>query len=152
VLPGDTTWSGEVLVTGDVTVPAGSTLTIEPGTTVRFAALSDNTAGGQDPERGELIVHGSLLAEAPPPPRILFTSAAEAPLPAIGMESGDPRKYSPLSVVFRYAIIENTWIAITLKAGYDTDCLINILHAAKMHRRRDQSGGVERSGIGHNRR
>jgi hypothetical protein len=50
VLPGDTTWSGEVLVTGDVTVPAGATLTVEPGAVVRFAALSDDTAGGEDPD------------------------------------------------------------------------------------------------------
>ena len=33
-LPGDETWSGTVSITGDITVPAGVTLTIEPGTTV----------------------------------------------------------------------------------------------------------------------
>ena len=33
-LDGDTIWRGVVLVTDDVTVPAGSTLSIEPGTVV----------------------------------------------------------------------------------------------------------------------
>ncbi len=36
----DATWAGEVLVTGDVHVPAGVTLTIAPGTTVRFKKIS----------------------------------------------------------------------------------------------------------------
>jgi hypothetical protein len=35
-LTADETWTGEVLLTGDVTVPSGLTLTIEPGTSVKF--------------------------------------------------------------------------------------------------------------------
>ncbi|MGD9547109.1 MAG: S8 family serine peptidase [Candidatus Krumholzibacteriia bacterium] len=34
---GDTTWSGTVYVSGDITIPEGARLTINPGTTVRIA-------------------------------------------------------------------------------------------------------------------
>ncbi|MCA9140586.1 MAG: hypothetical protein KDB00_27630, partial [Planctomycetales bacterium] len=37
-LTGDDNWSGTIHVTGDVTVPAGSTLTIEPDTNIKFEA------------------------------------------------------------------------------------------------------------------
>ncbi|MCI5162380.1 MAG: hypothetical protein D3917_10275 [Candidatus Electrothrix sp. AX5] len=39
VLDKDTTWSGAVLVKGDVEVAKGATLLIMPGTTVRFAKI-----------------------------------------------------------------------------------------------------------------
>ena len=37
----DTTWSGEIIVTGDVYVPPDVTLTILPGTTVRFRKIDE---------------------------------------------------------------------------------------------------------------
>ena len=55
----DTTWSGEVVVTGDVVVERGATLTIEDGTTVRFMP-GDDRGAGFDPDRSELIVYGNL--------------------------------------------------------------------------------------------
>ena len=59
-LVGHSEWSGTILVTGDVTVPAGIYLTITAGTEIRFAANSDETWGGEDPARSELIVRGNL--------------------------------------------------------------------------------------------
>ncbi|MBP6632164.1 MAG: hypothetical protein KA297_22280, partial [Kofleriaceae bacterium] len=47
------------IVQGDVIVPSGSTLTIEAGTTVQFAA-SDSQASGLDTGRTELVVRGTL--------------------------------------------------------------------------------------------
>jgi hypothetical protein len=41
-LDASATWQGEVTVTGDVVIPAGVTLTIEPGTNVELAAFSDD--------------------------------------------------------------------------------------------------------------
>jgi hypothetical protein len=67
------TWSGTVLVVGDVTI-AGS-LTIAPGTTVLFDALHDSQASGNDRSRCELIVNGSLNATGTPGSPILFTSS-----------------------------------------------------------------------------
>ncbi|RLF30543.1 MAG: hypothetical protein DRM98_06595, partial [Thermoplasmata archaeon] len=71
----DETWSGTVVLTGDVTVPEGVALTIEPGTEVRFTALSDDQHGGEDSDRCELIVHGSLDAEGTESSPISFVSS-----------------------------------------------------------------------------
>lgn len=62
-----TLWSGATLtasggpytVTGDLTVPAGQTLTIQAGTTVQFAT-SDGMVSGDDTSRVELRVAGTL--------------------------------------------------------------------------------------------
>ncbi len=84
-------WSGEVVLDGDVTVPAGTTLVIEPGTTVRLATtdrlagqifhnhgdnpdgtdnsctgcFSDNVVNGSFGERAlvDIFVDGDLVAE-----------------------------------------------------------------------------------------
>jgi len=69
-LPGDETWSGEVEITGDVIVPQGVTLTINPGTVVRFSALNDEEVGGSDDLLCELIIEGSLVAD-----QVTFTSS-----------------------------------------------------------------------------
>jgi len=56
------TWEGQVRVGGDLTVEEGVTLTINPGTTVKFTAGVDNQAGGVDTNLCELIVEGNLHA------------------------------------------------------------------------------------------
>jgi hypothetical protein len=87
-------WSGEVLVTGDVTI--GQDLTILPGTIVRFAVQDDQQQGYETPADGyndldptrlmsygithsSLTVQGKLNAVGTPEEIILFTSAAENP-------------------------------------------------------------------------
>lgn len=68
-LASDTVWTaaaGPYLVASDLTVPAGTTLTIQPGTTVYFG-------GG-----ARLIVNGRLLAEGTDTQRIRFTRAPGA--------------------------------------------------------------------------
>ena len=78
-LPGNETWSGTVDVTGDVRVPAGVTLTIAAGTTVRFSALSDDRVGGADTSRCELIVQGVLLVQGTAGSKVTFTSSSGSP-------------------------------------------------------------------------
>ncbi len=58
----DETWTGPapIVLQGDVIVPAGTTLTIDPGTTVHAQFLTDKTYGGLDPSRIEIIVEGVL--------------------------------------------------------------------------------------------
>ncbi|MCB1041166.1 MAG: right-handed parallel beta-helix repeat-containing protein, partial [Acidimicrobiales bacterium] len=58
-IAGADTWSGKVLVIGDVTV-TGS-LTIEPGTEVVFEYLHDTQTAGTDTSRSELILDGGTL-------------------------------------------------------------------------------------------
>lgn len=55
-------WSDNMTITGDVIVPPGITLTIQPGTTVNFAT-TDDQGGGQYTSKCELIVYGKLVAE-----------------------------------------------------------------------------------------
>ncbi len=74
----DTTWSSNVLITGDVTVASGVTLTIDPGVTVLFDAGSDDQAGGTWTDRSELIVQGTLIAEGTSSNPIYFTSNASS--------------------------------------------------------------------------
>ncbi|HUQ07589.1 MAG TPA: DUF4215 domain-containing protein, partial [Kofleriaceae bacterium] len=66
-----TLWSSRTLtaaasphmVGGDLMVPPGITLTIEPGATLQFQASSDIMIAGSDTSRGELIVTGALVAD-----------------------------------------------------------------------------------------
>ncbi len=75
----DKTWSGTIRVTGDVYVPPGRTLTILPGTVIRFAVRSDsvNHPSGFNncpAPKAELIVEGTLNAHGTKNNPILFTS------------------------------------------------------------------------------
>ena len=60
----DTTWRDTVYVGGDVTIAAGATLTLAPNTQVLFLPYRDETRGGLDTTRAELIVEGRLAAHA----------------------------------------------------------------------------------------
>ena len=60
----DVTWGpGMPPISGDITIPSGVTLTISPGTEVRFAANSDDQHGGFVSDKCELIVEGTLDAD-----------------------------------------------------------------------------------------
>jgi len=77
-LASDATWRGEVRVRGVVVVPKGVTLTIAPGTVVRFERLDADGDGIGD---SELAVEGTLAAEGTPEAPIVFTSAEPSPAP-----------------------------------------------------------------------
>ena len=74
----DAVWSGSVSVVGQVVVKKGATLTILPGTSVRFAWLDEDGDGIGD---GELDVEGRLVARGTREQPITFTSAREQPAP-----------------------------------------------------------------------
>lgn len=75
-LKSDETWRGEVRIRGSVVVPRGVTLTIEPGTVVRFEKIDVDGDGIGD---SELYVEGNLVAEGAPGRPIVFTSAEKTP-------------------------------------------------------------------------
>ncbi|MCK4660706.1 MAG: right-handed parallel beta-helix repeat-containing protein [Phycisphaerae bacterium] len=73
----DTTWtSGNVyLVTSDLTVPTGVTLTIEPGVVVKFNAV--DAASSQHRYRHDLIVAGTLDLQGTSGQKVVFTSSRD---------------------------------------------------------------------------
>ncbi len=84
----DTTWSGSMIISGDIYVPPGVTLTIAPGTVIKFKKIDEtsdqnlfDTDSPYYPE-AELIIRGKLVAEGTPERQIVFTSAEMTPRPA----------------------------------------------------------------------
>ncbi len=72
----NTTWQGEILVTNHVQVPAGVTLTIQPGTRVEF----QHYRGYREPtKRLTMRVQGSIVAAGTASDPIYFTSDAADP-------------------------------------------------------------------------
>ena len=81
----DTTWSGNIIIGGDIYIPPGVTLTIAPGTIIKFKKIdekSDQNLFDIDspyyPE-AELIIRGKLIAKGTPEQMIVFTSAEMTP-------------------------------------------------------------------------
>lgn len=77
----DTTWQGTVLVHGDIYVPPGVTLTVLPGTTVKFERIDEKSdqnmftvVSPYYPE-AELIIRGKIIARGTSKDTIVFTSA-----------------------------------------------------------------------------
>ena len=95
-LPGNsTTWSGDITVTSDVTVPAGHTLTIAPGTRITLVgdSIPDSTAGA------DIIVRGNLQANGTASAPITFAPATP------GTTWGQIRFIDAAPSLFRYTHI-----------------------------------------------
>lgn len=117
------TWRGEILVTGDVLIPEGVTLTIDPGTTVRFTARRDDQsdANAYDPDDPKtwhatmisITVSGVLDAVGAPDASILFTSDSRLPGPldwqGIVLAAGG-------SVVLDHVVLEDARVGLELNA------------------------------------
>ena len=97
----NTTWKGDVLITSNVEVQPGVTLTLLPGTHLRFK----HYRGYREPDqRLGLHVRGAIIAEGTPDQPIYFTSDAADP------RNGDwsmVRLYSPTGQSrFCYCVFE----------------------------------------------
>ena len=79
----DTTWSGRIVIDGQVKVYKGATLTIAPGSEIAFLRRDHDKDGLGD---GTLIVEGSLRALGTATQPIRFRSAAVAPQPGDWLE------------------------------------------------------------------
>ncbi|MBL0380143.1 MAG: right-handed parallel beta-helix repeat-containing protein [Desulfofustis sp. PB-SRB1] len=71
----DESWSDTVALRGDIRVPAGVTLTIQPGTTILVPPLHDSTYGGAAPSKTELVISGNLRALGTDSAPITFVSS-----------------------------------------------------------------------------
>jgi hypothetical protein len=72
----DTTWDGLVLLTGDVVVPNGVTLTLTENAKV-FAATTDRFAAGSDTTKVEIIVYGRMLSEGEIADDVIISSSRD---------------------------------------------------------------------------
>lgn len=84
VVQGDLTLSGAYILTGDLLVPPGRTLTLAPGTTIRVRRAESSKI---DPEylssATEILVRGTLVAAGTAGAPVVFT-------PELAGEAGDP--------------------------------------------------------------
>lgn len=76
VIDKDTVWQGEIHISGVISVKRTATLTIRPGTVVKFRKTDKDKNNVGD---GEIMVEGRLIAKGTSNQRILFTSAEEKP-------------------------------------------------------------------------
>ncbi len=87
IIDKDTIWQGAILIKGDVEVAKGATLTIMPGTVIRFEKIEEFGPQKLSKDklshfpRAELIIKGKLYAQGTLENKITFTSAEESPSP-----------------------------------------------------------------------
>lgn len=74
----DTIWSGDILIDGILTVAAGTTLEIRPGSRVRFTRFDSN---GDGIGEHEIFSQGTIRVVGTEKQPVLFTSAEETPRP-----------------------------------------------------------------------
>ncbi|HBZ01172.1 MAG TPA: hypothetical protein DEO84_07625, partial [candidate division Zixibacteria bacterium] len=123
-LTDDETWGpGTVIVNGDVTVPDGLTLRINPGTDVKFVYNFDKLASGSDQYKSELIVQGALVAEGDQNNTIVFESS-HPDAPGANQWYGI-RLESYSTVSFDYCLIEHAYYGIT----YSADAHLEVDHS-----------------------
>ena len=97
VITQDTVWQGEIIIQGVISVKRGATLTIRPGTVVRFKKIDRDQ---NDVGDGEILVEGRLIARGNADNKIVFTSAQEKP-------AANDWSYLQFLVANRGNIIEN---------------------------------------------
>lgn len=76
VIANDTIWQGEIQISGVISVKRGATLTIRPGTIIKFKRIDRDH---NDIGDGEILVEGRLVAQGTRERKIVFTSAEEKP-------------------------------------------------------------------------
>lgn len=108
----DTVWQGTVMVNGDIYVPPGVTLTVMPGTTVKFKRIDETSTQNMFdvisphyPE-AELIIRGRLIAKGTSKETIVFTSAEINARPkdwgAINLLGSDDNIIEHCKILFAY--------------------------------------------------
>lgn len=139
------TWSGTVVLEGDVIVPAGFTLTIQPGTTIKSEPLQDNNNSG-DSGRIELVIDGGILsASGTAESAIKFQSNADIPEPGDwgGIRINDG------NVTLKHFTIDDAYISLMLN---DSDNRFNEYDISDGVISRSKANGLWMNGEGENAR
>jgi hypothetical protein len=127
----DEIWQGEILITGDVVIPSGVTVTIQPGTSIRSTTQRDDQDNSEDFDQNDetfdlddgtnehtplvsIVVLGALDAQGTSKAPILFTSDSQSPSNVDWqgiMVEGDG------SVRLDYVTVENSQFGLQLVSG-----------------------------------
>lgn len=78
-LQSDERWSGTVHLTGDIVIPMGISLTIDPGTTIYVTTQQPDWDSGFTKNKVDIYCKGTLIAIGTPMQRITFISDSSAP-------------------------------------------------------------------------
>ena len=135
-VPKTTTWSGEIYLIGDVVIPSGVTLTIDPETVINFRPGTDVYESGLDTNISEIVIQngGTLIANGSIQDPIIFQSSfrADGTDPSgegwmgaiqIRNEEGDGNTYDPIL----YNPSKDDWGGIRNEGGTLTlqNCVIS---------------------------
>jgi len=107
------TWSGTIVIAGDVTVESDGRLEIEPGTEILFEPGTDLSKEGDDKTRSELIVRGTVIARGMPGKRIVFSSRGASP--RMGDWYGLTFMHLKTGSILDYCVVEYAYTGITIK-------------------------------------
>ncbi len=107
------TWSGDTVIASDIVIDSGVTVTIEPGTTLRVRPIDHYDAAGQaDSNRAEIIVRGTLIADAQGDDPITFEPYNSVPADSTSWYG--IRVVGNGRIVFRNVEIRNAYLPIDL--------------------------------------
>ncbi|RKH18559.1 hypothetical protein D7X74_09160 [Corallococcus sp. CA047B] len=111
------------MITGDVTIISGRTLTIQPGVQVTFAA-SDSSGSGADASRTELIVNGTLSVQGSSTSPVTLTATGAYGVRVLG--TGSAFFDSTTINAGRFGVVSAGWTTLRSSTiqGAATQCLL----------------------------
>ncbi|TFG99283.1 MAG: right-handed parallel beta-helix repeat-containing protein, partial [Candidatus Thorarchaeota archaeon] len=114
----DETWSGDIFVNASILVPAGVTLTINPGTRMMFQPSRDYK---NQTSINFTVAGGTVIAIGTGTQQIWFTSDADVP---INGDWSGIELYNTNTSIFKYVIVEFSALGIS-----QFDSKVNISHS-----------------------
>jgi len=118
----DTTWSGTVILRGQNVVKKGATLTIMPGTVIKFVWIDED---GDNIGDGELNVEGRIIARGTKDNVITFTSAQPEPKMKdwtyIILSHAGESVVEYCRIMYAFTAVQVHWSRATIKDNVITD-------------------------------
>ncbi len=116
----NTTWSGTIHVSADITVSSGVTLTIDPGTQI-YIAEDDNDQGGADASKIEFNVAGTISANGSTSPITIQSMSPTGSWVGLKFQSGSSATLTNVRIKDAVRAVESN-VSMTLTNCALTDC------------------------------